>query len=316
MATNYLQIISEFFPSATVSLSVQDPTSYANIIWGSTPIAQATLDTYASRFSQDIVAQHGSKVGEGGVTTPVINNTLSAIAAGIPVYSTGTCPVTGRAYIAPADGSIASKMPVLGITVAAVSANSVGLVCLHGILYDAVNTNSWTAGDSLYVATGGGITNVQPNQSQWQKIATVREVATLGDVVVNIQSMGTRFTQRSIDIPIYGVSAQYYRSATAAAYSTVSRFIFRGSTIHGTPTNAKAIAWISSSSQTGRVRLYDITNSLTIATSGTFNNTTGAIIDLGTISNVPTGDAIFEVQILSSITSNTVFISAAHIYFT
>jgi hypothetical protein len=315
MATNYLQIISEFFPTAQVSLTVQDPTVYSNIAWTSTPISQATLDTYASRSSQDIVAQHGSKVGEGGVTSPVINNTLSTIAAGIPVYSTGTCSVTGRSYIAPADSSIASKMPVLGITVASVPANGVGLVCNHGILYDAVNTNSWTAGDSLYVAVGGGLTNAQPIQAQWQKIATVREVATSGDVVVNIQSPGTRFTQRSIDIPIYGTSALYYRSSTAVAYTTVSRFIFRGTNIHGTPTNAKVIAWISTAGKTGIIRLYDITNGTAIATSATFANTTQAIIDLGTLGNLPTGDAIFEFQVLSSISTNTVYISSGHIYF-
>ena len=44
---NYLNIIGEYFPSADAFVTGgADPTVYANIQWVTTPIAQATLDTY------------------------------------------------------------------------------------------------------------------------------------------------------------------------------------------------------------------------------------------------------------------------------
>jgi hypothetical protein len=315
MAINYLHIISEFFPAALVKLSVQDPTSYNNIVWDSTPIPKSTLDLYANRGSRDVMTLCGDKVTDGGVLAPIINDTLYTIPAGFPVYSMGTDTLTGRPIVAKSDSSIAETLPAIGIAVNDIAANSVGLVCIQGVLYDAVNTATFNAGDSLYVAVGGGLTNIRPNESQWQKVATVREVGLAGDVVVNMQSPGTRYTQRSIDINIYGTANQCYRSITTTSYSTVARFVYRGTSIYGPPINVKAICWVNSNSRTGNVRLYDVTNSKVIATADGFNNISPIIIDLGDVTNLPLTDAIFEFQTTISSASGTVYISSGHLYF-
>ena len=128
MAIDYLKIISEFFPTSIVKLAVQDSSTYSNIIWDSTPIPQATLDNYANRLTRDVGSQYVTRLGDGAVTFAVMNTTTSTILAGSPVYSTGTDVLTGRPNIAPADGSIYSTLPIIGITVHDISANSAGLV--------------------------------------------------------------------------------------------------------------------------------------------------------------------------------------------
>ena len=83
-------------------------------------------------------------------------------------------------------------------------------------------------------------------------------------------------------------------------YKTKGRFVFQGSTVTGTPTLIKIIAEVSSGS-TGSVRLFDATNSLVIAEKTGISSTTPSIVDMGTISNVPTGEAIFEIQLRNSL---------------
>ena len=83
-------------------------------------------------------------------------------------------------------------------------------------------------------------------------------------------------------------------------YKAKGRWLFQGSTIEGTPTLIKIIAEVASGS-TGSIRLFDATNSLVIVEKTGISSTTPSIIDMGTISNVPTGEAIFEIQLKNSL---------------
>lgn len=89
--------------------------------------------------------------------------------------------------------------------------------------------------------------------------------------------------------------SSHYKSDAGTSYVTLAAFAFPGSTAYGTPVNIKASTWVDGGS-TGKLRIYDLTNALVIAEITTLSNTTESVIDLGTISNVPTGEAVWQIQ--------------------
>lgn len=83
-----------------------------------------------------------------------------------------------------------------------------------------------------------------------------------------------------------------------AAYTTMSIFDFPGSNNIGNITNISLIVGKSTAvaTQQMRWRILDSTNALVICTGAVINNAAAARIDLGIVSNVPTGPAVFEIQ--------------------
>jgi uncharacterized spore protein YtfJ len=82
-------------------------------------------------------------------------------------------------------------------------------------------------------------------------------------------------------------------------YAAIARFGFDGSTAVGTPIQINAVASTSATSYS--IRIVDITNgSLVIAELTGQTNATPTIIDLGTITNIDAGAAIWEVQMLKA----------------
>lgn len=86
-----------------------------------------------------------------------------------------------------------------------------------------------------------------------------------------------------------------YIQSTPATWTAIDSFIFRGSTEAGTITNIKALCHIGGGTSMD-IRVYDKTNSLAVCTKSTIIDTVETIHDLGTVSNIPTGVAIFEIQ--------------------
>jgi hypothetical protein len=79
----------------------------------------------------------------------------------------------------------------------------------------------------------------------------------------------------------------------ADSWTRAARFIFPGSNVLGTPAAIKVVAGHDSTS--GDLRVYDVTNSQVICSLSSFGSATG-IKDLGAISNVPAGEAEWELQ--------------------
>jgi len=75
-----------------------------------------------------------------------------------------------------------------------------------------------------------------------------------------------------------------------------ARFIFRGTTLVGTPATISVCYLVEDATNAASVKIFDATNSLAIAEVGSLVSTTPDIADLGTLSNLPTGAAIFEIQ--------------------
>ena len=116
------------------------------------------------------------------VQVDATNNTGSTIAAGTPVYQTG---VSGQNItIAPADASSASTMPAIGVTKGTISASGgTGVVVVSGFL-KGINTSTYTAGDTLYVADGGGFATSPP-------VGEGNLIENLGKVVKSDASAGS-----------------------------------------------------------------------------------------------------------------------------
>jgi len=89
-----------------------------------------------------------------------------------------------------------------------------------------------------------------------------------------------------------------YWESTSGTYEAIGSFRYGGTIAQGALTFLKAILSSNSGGDTGSVKIFDVTNSLTIAEgTGLVLTTAPAIHDLGAISNLPTADAVFEIQI-------------------
>jgi len=81
------------------------------------------------------------------------------------------------------------------------------------------------------------------------------------------------------------------------SYQVIARLIFRGTVALGTPTNIKIITEVNGGgSPSGDIKIFDVTNSNTIVEKTGITTAPFAILDLGTLSNLPTGEAVIEIQ--------------------
>ena len=87
------------------------------------------------------------------------NGTGSTILKGTPVYQTGTAG--NVMVISPADASSAATMPAVGVLSQDLAAAAEGSLILMGRI-SGVDTSAFSEGDVIYVASGGGYTNVRP----------------------------------------------------------------------------------------------------------------------------------------------------------
>lgn len=85
-------------------------------------------------------------------------------------------------------------------------------------------------------------------------------------------------------------------TSSSATYEALQEFVYGGSDDWGTPDLIQVIAWTEDAGKPQDVRIFDVTNSLVIAELTGITDEVPTIQNLGTISNVPTGAAIWELQ--------------------
>jgi len=100
---------------------------------------------------------------------------------------------------------------------------------------------------------------------------------------------------KCIEITLSG-NANNYLLAKNTTYAVLTRFIFKGTTKLGSPTNIKAIVHVKTAAKPGDVRIYDLTNANVICEVTGISSLVPILVDLGTLSNLPSGEAMFEVQ--------------------
>lgn len=89
-------------------------------------------------------------------------------------------------------------------------------------------------------------------------------------------------------------------------YITGQVFIFEGSDALGTP-SAINVVGARNSAGDAQVRIADVTNGTIICENTSISAATATLYDLGTLSNIPTGRAIWELQFNDG-TSNRIFL--------
>lgn len=89
------------------------------------------------------------------------NTTASTIAKGTPVYITGSVGSGHTVEVAPADASSSGTMSSIGLTVTELAAGATGYVRTMGVL-ENVSTGAYSINQTLFVASGGGLTNTRP----------------------------------------------------------------------------------------------------------------------------------------------------------
>jgi len=118
------------------------------------------------------------------------------ISKGTPLYFTGSGTNGNIVGVWPADASNPARMPAPGIAGVDLAIEEEGVVLLDGFI-NGVDTSGFNAGDAVYVAAGGGYTNVRPTGAS-------NQVQALGYIekVDNINGSGViKGSGRANDIP-------------------------------------------------------------------------------------------------------------------
>jgi hypothetical protein len=136
--------------------------------------------SYATTASYSITASYAENVTTGSQETTEItikNVHTGIIAKGTPCYITGSGASGNIAGVVPADAQSASLMPAGVIAGEEIDVGAEGAGIVIGFI-SGVDTSAFSSGDSIYVAIGGGYTNVKPTGSTnlIQKLGNVEKV--------------------------------------------------------------------------------------------------------------------------------------------
>lgn len=98
-------------------------------------------------------------------------------------------------------------------------------------------------------------------------------------------------------------------STGSGSYASVGRFVFRGTNWYGNIYSMSVIAYTNASS--ADIRIYDVTNAVVLAEETGLSNGTPQSISMVPFANIPTNEAIIEIQarksgLLGSITVDSV----------
>ena len=123
----------------------------------------------------------------------VKNTSGGTLLKGTPIHATGA--TADVADVIAADASIPSAMPATYVLNEDIANNTSGQAIIVGVISD-IDTSSFSAGDIVYVASGGGFTNVKPTGTN--------AIQNLGVVIKSSASGGSGIVYgsgRSNDVP-------------------------------------------------------------------------------------------------------------------
>jgi hypothetical protein len=121
-----------------------------------------------------------SNVGVALISLEVRNASGVSIAKGTPVYISG---YSTKPTIAKCDSDDITTFPVAGITQSAISNGSDGVITISGV-FEGINTSAFAAGDVLYVANGGGLTDTIPAGGSGAVAVVAKSNASTGIIIV------------------------------------------------------------------------------------------------------------------------------------
>jgi hypothetical protein len=119
-------------------------------------------------------------IGASYHTLEVRNVSGASITKGDPVYISG---YSTKPTIAKANASTIGTFPVVGLAQTNIGNSSDGVIIVSGI-FNNINTNSYTAGNVLYVAAGGGLTATKPASNVVTVGVVAKSDSTTGVIIV------------------------------------------------------------------------------------------------------------------------------------
>ena len=146
----------------------------------STATAQLTASWAENALTASYVENANSaSYSEYANNTIVYGKNVSGvtITKGTPLYFSGSGVAGNLIGVYPADAGDATKMPAGGVAGEQILATEEGIIFLDGFINE-VDTSAFNSGDEVYVAVGGGYTNVPPTGSTnlIQKLGNVEKV--------------------------------------------------------------------------------------------------------------------------------------------
>lgn len=91
----------------------------------------------------------------------VKNLSGTTLAAGTPVYISGTVGATAVAEVQASRADTPATMPAVGLLTTSIAANGTGHAAVIGLINN-LNTSTYTLNQTLYVGSTGGLTNTRP----------------------------------------------------------------------------------------------------------------------------------------------------------
>ena len=142
---------------------------------------------YESASGKFVGSDGGGGSGEASkLVLDVRNNNVGyALTIGTPVYQVGYNSGQDRLNVEISNADTLSTMPAKGIVSTTLENNTNGQIIVYGEL-EGVNTSAFDVADELYVAPGGGLTNVRPTDPTHlvQKIAVVLKKSTANGAIL------------------------------------------------------------------------------------------------------------------------------------
>lgn len=164
-----------------VSSSYADFAQTAGTANSASYVLGSNVDGTVANATDALYAQNTTTTGK--------NLEPTLIAKGTPLYFTGSGTAGNLVGIYRADAGNPNRMPAGGVAGEAIASGAEGIVLLDGYI-GGVDTSLFAAGDEVFVAVGGGYTNVAPTGSAnlIQHLGNVEKSAVNGSGV--IQMMG------------------------------------------------------------------------------------------------------------------------------
>jgi len=123
-------------------------------------------------------------LGQKYFTYEVTNSSGSSITKADPVYITG---YSSKPTVAKSNSTSINTFPVFGLAQSNIANGSDGVIIISGVFEGTssipLNTSSYSVGDILYVASGGGLTKVQPTAGSGAVGLVLKSNASLGAIL-------------------------------------------------------------------------------------------------------------------------------------
>tara|TARA_B100000902_G_scaffold284081_1_gene270050 strand:+ start:469 stop:4251 length:3783 start_codon:yes stop_codon:yes gene_type:complete len=162
-----------------------DDVDFSGITTGSLLIYEASTSKWVG-IASTALGGGGDADSASKLVLDVRNNNIGyALTIGTPVYQTAYNSGLDRLGVEESRASNSVTMPAKGVVSTDLANNTSGQIIVYGEL-EGVNTSAFEVADELYVAPGGGLTNVRPTDPTHlvQKIAVVLKKSTANGAIL------------------------------------------------------------------------------------------------------------------------------------